>query len=142
MSQEVNLDFKGEMLFGGANSLQMAADVSLDDLAQKANTNVPNIKGIGVKSASITVNENQLDLVESLLLQVVSNNQNLISVGTLSPVDKAGNLELSIAQELDLLPYLQDEGCTWVLDVNLNTEDMLDLELAGNLTMLLEYTEK
>lgn len=141
IEKEIPLEFSEEMLFEGANSLQMSANMTLADLAASLNIPAENIKSIGVSAADIQVTDEQNSSIESLLLQVVSNNQDLISIGTLSPVEKSGNLSLSIAQEVDLLPYLND-ACTYVLDVNIANEDMSALNLEGVLKLNVIYTEK
>lgn len=138
----VTLNFSDEMLFEGANSMQMPLNVELGSFLGSLNIVEADVKNIGVKEASIEVAPEQVEMVESLLLQVVSDNHDLISVATLSPVDKSGLLSLSTAEEIDLLPYFKDNGCTWVLDVNLKVDDMTDLTLSGSLKLSVEHTSK
>ncbi len=139
--KEIPLQFSEEMLFEGANTLQMPANMRLEDLAASLDIPVENILSIGVSAASINVTDEQNASLESLLLQVVSDQHALISIGTLSPVENAGSLSLSIAEEVDLLPYLKD-NCTYVLDVNIANEDISALMLQGELTLDILYSEK
>lgn len=130
------------MLFDGANTLQAPAAITIESLSKMVGVKAEAIKKVGVKKAQVEILKNQVPMVESLLLQVVSNNNSLITVGTLSPVDKQGLLTLSLAEEIDVYPYLKDEGCTWVLDANIATDDAIDLSLAGILGLEVYFKEQ
>ncbi|MCA1752185.1 MAG: hypothetical protein LC670_10415 [Flavobacteriales bacterium] len=88
------------------------------------------------------MSETQAAITESLLLQVVSNNKSLVTAGTLSPLtEDAASLDLNVAEDIDLMPYLSDEGCTWVLDLNLSEDFMDEMTVNGTLTLRVEYSE-
>lgn len=139
-SIEISLD--GEMLFSGANTFQTPMMISEADLLKAANLPSSQIKSLGVKSVEVMLDSTQRAIMESVLLQVVSDNQEMISVGTKSPLPSGTNFELSLAEEIDLLPYANDKGATWVLDANL-TEDYMDaMSINARINLLINYTEK
>jgi hypothetical protein len=136
----INLNLTGEMLFSGANTLQMPVATSAESLAQEVNVVANNLSAIGVGKAIIELTGDQAAITESLLLQIVSNNQEMTTLGTLSPLPNGTKFELRLAEEIDLLPYLNDEGATWVLDLNL-TEDFLDeMQVKGKLALTIKYS--
>ncbi len=141
-SQFVQLDLRGDMLFAGANTLQMPASIDARNLAEALSISVENLKKVGVKKAVLSVDPSKVKNLESFLLQVVSNEQDLITIGTLSPIKSGGSVELQLAEEVDLLPFLKDEGCTWVLDLNLAEDHMDEMQIDGNLYLQIEYIEK
>ena len=135
----INLNLTGEMLFSGANTLQMPVVTSAESLAQEVNVVANNLSAIGVGKAIIELTGDQAAITESLLLQIVSNNQEMTTLGTLSPLPNGTKFELRLAEEIDLLPYLNDEGATWVLDLNL-TKDFLDeMQVKGKLALTIKY---
>lgn len=138
----MELRLSGDMLFEGSNTLQMPAEMSPAKIAEKLSVEVKNLKKIGVSKASLSMRDDQAAITESLLLQVVSNNKSLVTAGTLSPLtEDASSLDLNVAEDIDLLPYLSDEGCTWVLDLNLSEDFMDEMTVNGTLTLRVEYSE-
>jgi len=140
-SQTINLDLTGEMLFEGANTLQMSALTKPEQLAEKLSTEVENLKGISVDRALLNIGKEEKEITESVLLQVVSDNNDLTTIGTLNPLPDGLEFELSLAEEIDVLPYLKDSGCTWVLDVNLNSDYMDEMHIKAALSLEISYTE-
>lgn len=143
VNDEASLSFtlSGEMLFSGANTLQAPMQANANSLARQLNLEAEQLKSVSVSKAIISMSAEKAALTESLLLQVVSNNNDLTTLGTLSPLPQGTEFELKLAEEIDLLPYLQDEGGTWVLDANL-TEDHLDvLEVPAVLHLAITYSE-
>jgi hypothetical protein len=117
----------------------MPVATSAESLAQEVNVVANNLSAIGVGKAIIELTGDQAAITESLLLQIVSNNQEMTTLGTLSPLPNGTKFELRLAEEIDLLPYLNDEGATWVLDLNL-TEDFLDeMQVKGKLALTIKY---
>lgn len=137
----IPLELKGEMLFEGSNTLQMPATTTPDALAIALSVDEENLKKIRVSKASFEIPEGAAEISESLLLQIVSNQQDLITIGTLSPLPEGSSFELQLAEDMDLLPHLKDEGCTWVLDLNLSEDLMDDLTVAGSLLLEIHYSE-
>ena len=135
------LELKGEMLFEGSNTLQMPAATTPEALAIALSADEENLKKIRVSQATIEIPESAAGISESLLLQIVSNQQDLITIGTLSPLPAGNSFELQLAADMDLLPYLKDEGCTWVLDLNLSEDLMDDLAVAVSLRLEIHYSE-
>lgn len=140
-SQSVGFQVSGDYLFAGANTLQGEGNLDLSSLAENIGTNPDNIKAVRISSAKIGMEPSGQAITESLLLQIVSNNAELISLGTLSPVPAEGSLELKTAQDVDLLPYLKDEGMTWVLDLNLKEDHTDEMRAKGEVKLIVEYTE-
>ena len=128
----------GEFLFEGPNTLQGAFLLSTTDISKELSEEASQLAGIVPSSVTVTLpNDSIRDEIESFLVQVVSDNLPLVTVGTISPL--AGGLEqqLAINKELDLLPYAKDASSTLVVDTNLKSDQddlsvMVDIKLNVN----------
>ncbi len=140
--ESINILVSGDMLFEGPNSLQGEGSRDLMSLAESIGCAVEDIKSIKAAKAKVGMEEKQQSITESVLLQVVSDNEELMTLGTLNPIPAQGILYLNMAEETDLLPYLKDQGMTWVLDLNLSSdhEDMMNAK--AEIGLVIEYTEK
>lgn len=118
------------MLFIGANTLQMPVNQNASALMNEAGLNNQELKAIEIEKISVELNETQHDIIESVLLQVVSDNNDMLTLGTINPIPKGMVFDLSLAEETDLLPYFEDANATWVMDVNIK-EDYMDLMEVG-----------
>lgn len=140
-SFQTSVALTGDMLFEGSNTLQAAADINTESVARDVGTTTEKLKKIGVSEAVLTLDENAGSITESLLLQIVSDKNSLATVGTLSPVTGAGSLKLNLSESIDLLPYLRDEGTTWVLDLNISEDYMDEMTVKATLTFRTEYKD-
>lgn len=138
---ETSLILTGDMLFEGSNTLQAPAAVTPDEIAEHAGTVTKNLKKIGVAEVVMRMDDPQAKITESLLLQIVSDNNSLATVGTLSPLTAPGMLELNVSERIDLLPYLNDQGTTWVLDLNISEDHTDEMTVNGQITFRTEYNE-
>ena len=140
-TETVNMELKlaGEMLFEGSNSLQYATDSQLANLADIVGTDIPAIQKVIVSNAVIELSDASRQITESLLLQVVSDNQELVTIGTLNPLPKGNQFTLSLADDTSILPYLKDSGTTWVLDLNITEDYMDEMVVSGKLTLGVDY---
>ncbi len=130
------------MLFSGANTLQAPMQQSTTTLMKEANVVDAELEAVGVDGVTIKLSENQRAIMESVLLQIVSDNNEMITLGTMSPLPDGTTFDLKLAEDIDLLPYLKDQGATWVLDANL-TEDHMDLmQVQAHIAITLNYTQK
>jgi hypothetical protein len=136
----VELMLSGEMLFEGSNSLQYDGGSQLADLAEEIGTDISQIKNVSVSNVIIALDDASRRITESLLLQVVSDNQELVTIGTLNPLPEGNQLTLSLAEDTSILPYLKDSGTTWVLDLNITEDHMDELILKGKLKLSVDYT--
>ncbi|WKK84341.1 hypothetical protein QYS48_19475 [Marivirga arenosa] len=122
--QSPSIEVEGEFLFEGPNTLQGKA--SEDILAQIASQNEiteENIKSIKLKSATISFFPDSLRTdVESALIQLVSDDLELISVATKSPLPQEEVISLEVTAEQDILPYLKDDSYTLVVDANISSD--------------------
>lgn len=137
----VDLALSGDMLFEGSNTFQQPADLNMSDLAAHAGVTAGQIRSVGVAKAEFAMSESDAAITESLLLQVVSNNSGLKTVGTLSPLSDPAALRLNVSESIDLKPFISDEGTTWVLDLNLSEDHMDEVEISGRLTLRIEYKD-
>ncbi|TVR38563.1 MAG: hypothetical protein EA392_08800 [Cryomorphaceae bacterium] len=135
------LELTGEMLFEGSNTLQMPANLNLDQLAKATGIEKSKIKTVGIAEATLEMGTEDAAITESLLLQVVSNNHSLLTIGTLSPLPEGTRFKLSLAEKMNLVPYLNDEGTTWVLDLNISEDLMDDMTVAGKLRFSIHHNE-
>ena len=140
-SKTLDLDLRltGEMLFEGANSLQYADENQLKDLVRTLDTEVSAIQEITVTKVVIRLDDSTKQIAESLLLQVVSDNNEMMTVGTLNPIPDEEELILSLAESPSILSYLKDSGTTWVLDLNIAEDYMDEMVVEGKLTVNVKY---
>jgi hypothetical protein len=131
----------GEFLFEGPNTLQGQPQVGLDYFAEQLGVNAENIKSASISSATISFEPDSLtETVESVLLQFVSEDLELVSVATKSPVDaQAGEIALEVTEEVDIFPYLKDASTTTVVDVNCSS-DLDQLTASLDLKVKISYT--
>ncbi len=141
-SQQVTVALSGEMLFEGANTLQGAAGLDINSLAENLGVKAESITKVGISTVAMNMQEESRSIVESLLFQVVSNTQELSSVASLSPMPAEGVVNLNVAEEVNLLPYLQDEGFTWVLDLNISEDYMDEMLVKAKVGLIVEYKEE
>ncbi len=119
-------EVSGEFLFEGPNTLQASNAFSAETLQKLAQSDAAPTS-IKVTKATFQLNGLNAKTIESATLQIVSNNHDMISLGTVSAI--SGNeVVLNMAEETDVTNYLADEGATWILDVNL-TQDYDELYL-------------
>jgi len=137
---EQDLVLQGEMLFEGPNTLTAENNKDLISLIEEAGIEASQVESVEVSGAKITLSADGKSMAESLLLQVVSDNHELIALGTLNPLPEGKILKLQLAEEIDLKPYLEDSGCTWVLDLNLNG-DADQLAVKSKLNLVVNYKE-
>jgi hypothetical protein len=138
-SMEMELKLTGEMLFEGSNTLQYSGSGQLAELAGEVGVERASIRSVRVTSAVIELDGASRQMTESMLLQIVSDQNELTTIGTLNPLPGGNVLSLSLAEDPSILPYLTDAGTTWVLDINI-TEDHLDEFIAnGKLELSVDY---
>ncbi|NQZ78444.1 MAG: hypothetical protein HRT61_20390 [Ekhidna sp.] len=129
----------GEFLFEGPNTLQGPSTVSLSQIAKDLNISEEKIQEVSLASATIQfANDSLQSTVESALLQLVSDELALISIGTKSPFPATGPVALEVNTEQDILPYLKDSSTTAVVDVNLN-QDLDDLQATITFSLNVKY---
>jgi len=139
VEKSISTVVSGEMLFSGPNSLQAAVSLSPASLAEELNIEASALKSVSVSSIQVTLSDEQAAIAESLLLQIVSNSNEMTSLGTLSPLEKGTRFDLNVAEETDLLSFLEDEGATWVLDVNLAEDIMDEMKATVDLTITIHH---
>lgn len=137
--KSITTEVTGEMLFSGPNSLQAPVSVSVDGLAEELNLEPSDLKRIGISGIRVTLDGEQAELSESLLLQIVSNNTEMEALGTLSPLGEGNSFDLNVAEEVNLLPFLKDDGATWVLDVNLSEDIMDEMKATAELSLTIKH---
>ncbi len=129
----------GEMLFSGPNSLQAPVTTSVSSLTAELSIKPSDLSHIEVSGIQISMTGEQATLAESLLLQIVSNNHEMTALGSLSPLENGPSFELNLAEETDILPFIEDEGATWVLDVNLSEDIMDEMKATAELKLMINY---
>lgn len=134
-SVETELPLSGEMLFEGANSLQYSSEDQLAEIAGEVGVAEEYLRSVTISDVTIKLDDLSRPITESLLLQVVSDNQELVTIGTLNPLPEGQVFTLSLADDTSILKYLKDSGTTWVLDLNI-TEDYMDEMTIGAILIL------
>ncbi|MFY0607499.1 MAG: hypothetical protein JXR10_12345 [Cyclobacteriaceae bacterium] len=117
----------GEFLFEGPNTLQGPFTLTLSQVSKQLGIEESAISDVRISGISLTFDDDaNRQNVESVLVQVVSNDLSLETAGTLNPLGAEPVQELQINQELDFLPYLKDQTTQLIVDANLTTDmDML-----------------
>ncbi len=113
----------GEFLFEGPNTLQSDASLGLDEIAATLEISSDDIKNIYLSECTIQIMPDSLrESIESVLLQMLSDNTEMKSIATLNPLPTDGILQLNLASDEDLKGYFGDSGAIYVLDANLSGE--------------------
>jgi len=136
---KMELSLVGEMLFEGANSLQYSNENQLAEIAAEVGVDEEAVEGITVSEVTIELDDLTRPITESLLLQVVSDNQELVTIGTLNPLPEGQVFTLSLAETTSILKYLKDSGTTWVLDLNITEDYMDEMTVDGSLDLTIDY---
>lgn len=129
------ITFSGDFLFEGPNTLQAENPIKAKHIYEQISIKPNDIKSISCKKAAIEFTNVPEKLIESVLLQIVSKNNEMITVGTQSPVAYGTKFALQLAEEIDLIPYLKDQECFWVLDANLSEDQMDEISIKLHLTL-------
>lgn len=129
----------GEFLFEGPNTLQGKSGGVDDQIAEQLGISKNQLSAVYLKSATIKFEADSLrGSIQSALVQWVSDELELISVATKSPLPASGPVKLVTSAEEDILPYLQDATSSVVVDVNLG-QDMEALHAMVTLVLNVEY---
>lgn len=137
--KSITTSVSGEMLFSGPNSLQASVSTTANELADELGIEAADLSSIDISAIKISLAGEQAEIAESLLLQIVSNNNEMTALGTLSPIEGGTSFDLNVAEEINLLPFMKDEGATWVLDVNLSEDIMDEMQATVDLTLDINY---
>lgn len=130
----------GEFLFEGPNTLQGQPGPVVEDIASELNIMAEQISAVYVSSATLSFTQDSLrGNVESALVQWVSDDLELVSVATKSPLTDEAQIPLEVTSEQDILPYLKDPSSTLVVDVNI-VGDMDELEAVVDFKLSIEYS--
>lgn len=135
------ISLSGEFLFAGPNTLQSKETMSLPPYANELGLDSEEkISAVNPASISVTfANAGEAANVESILLQMVSDDLEMTSIGTLSPLPEGQNtVQLNVAPELNMLPYLGDPSTIVIADVNLK-EDMDALTIDVQMKLNFKY---
>lgn len=135
-----NLKVTGEYLFEGPNTLQGTPESVIKDLTDQLGINESDIQSVYLDQATIRFSPDSLQKkLESALVQWVSDELELVSVATKSPLPDNPIIELEVNKEQDILPYLLDDNSTLVVDTNI-LGDIDYLEARLNFTFNVEYS--
>lgn len=135
-------DVSGEMMFEGANTLQGSGSEVVSGLAGKLEIKKNQITDLRITEVEIKMPDADRDITESLLLQIVSDGNELMSLGSLNPVPSEGAILLNMAEDTQVLDHLRDEGSTWVLDLNLSEDHMEEMSVTVNFKGEVEYKQE
>ena len=127
----------GEFLFEGPNTLQGVLSIDLADLAKQSQLDAATIKAVKINALTVEMPEDSIaSVIESILVQFVSDQQPLVTAGTINPNTATRTQSLEINSEVDVLPYLKDPSSTLVVDINLGGDlDYLELPVTFKLTL-------
>lgn len=128
----------GEFLFEGPNTLQGSLSLEIEKLAKLAGVEASSIKSVRLSGISLTLPMDSTSaVIESTLVQLVSDQLPLVTAGTKNPLDDQKTQSLEINGDLDLLPYIKDATSMLVIDTNLSS-DLESLELPVTFKLLMQ----
>ncbi len=133
-------------LFAGANMAQVTlAPEGIAAFLAEQGSSLAQLKRATLSGLTLSggAGSPNFDWAEEMTLQVAADAVDMQQFAVLNPVpDGASTLELQVAQEAELTPYLQQPEMYLVLDANLS-EDMMDTTLVftGTLTVDLAVTD-
>jgi hypothetical protein len=113
----------GEFLFEGPNTLQGKLEVNWDAFLAQEQISKDKLSKVYLSNATIDFSPDSLETeIESALLQVVSDELELVSIATKNPLPSAYPVSFDIAQDQDILPYLMDPTAMMIVDVNIASD--------------------
>lgn len=113
----------GEFLFEGPNTLQGKLTTTIKDVCGSLGLHYSDINSAEVSSLTLRIVPDSLrNEVESVLVQLVSDELPLVSVGTLSPLMDQKEQTLKTSGDVNILPYLKDETSMVIVDANLSSD--------------------
>ncbi|MEQ8238670.1 MAG: hypothetical protein RIA69_05625 [Cyclobacteriaceae bacterium] len=126
----------GEYLFEGPNTLQGDFSFDISALSSKTGVTAEDISEVYVESIRVIFeNSETQEVVESVLIQLVSDELPLQSAGTLTTFTGTESL-LNANKELDILSYLKDPSSQLIVDANLKSEmDELSVSVVFEFTV-------
>lgn len=130
-----DMEVSGEFLFEGPNSLQGKLKNPMEAISKEKGIDPSKIQSVYLKSCTVEFpDEESQAIVENILVQVVSDQLNLVSIATINGIPESGPISISGSAEQDILPYLKDQSSTLVLDANLKS-DADDLKCKVDFTL-------
>ena len=133
-----DMEVSGEFLFEGPNSLQGKLKNPMENISKEKGIDPAKIQSIYLKSCTVEFpDEESQSIVENILVQVVSDQLNLVSVATINGIPESSPISIPGSAEQDILPYLKDQSSMLVLDANLkNDVDVLKCSVDFTLKIL------
>jgi len=126
----------GEFLFEGPNTLQGNFLLDMKSLSEEIGVDPEQISAVNIEAITLFFeNEETEGVVESILIQLVSNELPLQSAGTLSVFSGEENL-LNVNKDFDILAYIKDPSSQLIVDANLkNDMDELSVSMVFQLSV-------
>ena len=133
-----NLEVSGEFLFEGPNTLQGKPDSPLEQISEKLGVPAEKIQKVHLSECTLEFASDSLrSQVENALVQLVSDNLELVSVATINGIPESGEISLQVSEEQDILPYLMDKSTSLVVDANTKRDmDALNCSVSFKLNVL------
>ncbi len=128
----------GEFLFEGPNTLQGNFSLDLSLLSEKAAMDENEISEVSIERVVLDFDgDDTAQYVESVLVQLVSNDLPLVSAATLSGLNGKDNT-LNVNSELDILSYIKDSSSQLIVDANL-MKDMDEMIVSVTFELTIKY---
>lgn len=126
----------GDFLVEGPNTLQGNFSLDIQSLSDELGIDDGQVSKVHIDAITLVFEDPETtDAVESVLVQLVSNNLPLQSAGTLSAFSGKENL-LNVNKDLDILAYINDSSSQLIVDANLRNDlDELSVSVVFQLTV-------
>ncbi len=134
--------FAGGPLFEGSNTCQADLSTELNTFLNKNKISKDDLVDVKLKLCEITKgNLNDFAIIESISLQLMSDNYPMQSVAVINPIpDGAIKVRLDIADEQEeILPILSDKNLYIIADVILKEDLNDDIKLKSKLIFSINY---
>lgn len=140
--ENLSFEFEGP-LFEGPNTGQYTLEVQLDKVMEGLASETAKVRHARLNKAVIRPGEgSDFSLINSLVLQLASDDAEMMEIGVLNPVPEGSNeAELNASTEADVADFFNGKSFILVLDAGLK-EDLYDnMILKGTFEFSLEIQE-
>ncbi len=128
-------------LFEGSNTLQATTELDLSKAADWAKAD--NVHGCKISKIVLSTEDSLgFDMLNNIIVQVVSEKAGMVQIGVLNPIEKGQKqITLNVAKDADLKHIFEQKDMTIVADADLIGDRDANLEIKAQLLFDLELKD-
>lgn len=128
-------------LFEGSNTLQATTSIDLSKLSNS--TRAENVHGGRISKIVLSSNDSTgFDMLNNIIVQVVSDKAGMVQIGVLNPIEKGkSEIILNVAKDADLTDIFKQSDITIVADADLIGDRDSNLEIKAQLLFDVELKD-